>query len=55
MTLVPLRHYFKRGRVKVELGLARGKKTHDKRHDIKRKDAEREAKVAMGRARKERG
>lgn len=55
MTLIPLRLYFKRGRVKVELGLAKGKKTHDKRHDIKRKDADREARAVMGRARKERG
>ncbi len=55
MTLVPLRLYFKRGRVKVELGLAKGKKTHDKRADIKAKTADREAKAAMGRARKERG
>ena len=54
MTLVPLRLYFKRGRVKVELGLAKGKKTHDKRADIKRKTADREAKAVMGRARKER-
>ena len=54
-TLVPLRLYFRRGRVKVELGLARGKKTHDKRADIAKKTAEREARVAMGRARKERG
>lgn len=55
MTLVPLRVYFKRGRVKVELGLARGKKVHDKRADIARKTADREALAAMGRARKERG
>ena len=55
MTLVPLRLYFRRGRVKVELGLAKGKKTHDKRADIAAKTADREAKAAMGRARKERG
>lgn len=55
MTLVPLRLYFRRGRVKVELGLAKGKKTHDKRADIAKKTAEREARAAMGRARKERG
>jgi SsrA-binding protein len=55
MTLVPLRLYFKRGRVKVELGLAKGKKTHDKRADIKAKTADREARAAMGRTRKERG
>lgn len=55
MTLVPLRLYWKRGHVKVELGLAKGKKTHDKRADIARKTADREARAAMGRARKERG
>lgn len=55
MTLVPLRLYFRRGRVKVELGLAKGKKTHDKRADIAKKTAEREARAVMGRARKERG
>lgn len=54
-TLVPLRLYWRRGHVKVELGLAKGKKSHDKRADIKAKTADREAKVAMGRARKERG
>jgi SsrA-binding protein len=51
-TLVPLRLYFKNGRLKVELGLARGKKVHDKRADIAKKTAEREARAAMGRARK---
>jgi SsrA-binding protein len=55
MTLIPLRLYFKGGRVKVELGLARGKKTHDKRAHIAAKTAEREARAMMGRARKERG
>jgi SsrA-binding protein len=55
MTLVPLRLYFKRGRVKVELGLAKGKKQHDKRADIAKKTADREARAVMGRARKERG
>jgi SsrA-binding protein len=55
MTLIPLRLYWKRGHVKVELGLARGKKTHDKRADIAAKTADREAKAAMGRGRKERG
>jgi len=54
-TLVPVRLYWRRGHVKVELGLAKGKKSHDKRADIKAKTADREAKVAMGRARKERG
>jgi len=48
-TLVPLRLYWKRGRVKVELGLARGKKTHDKRAELAKKDAQREARAAVGR------
>ncbi len=55
MTVIPLRLYFRRGKVKVELGLAKGKKTHDKRAAIKEKTADREAKAAMGRGRKERG
>ena len=55
MTLVPIRLYWKRGVVKVELGLARGKKSHDKRADIAAKTAKREAESAMGRGRKERG
>jgi SsrA-binding protein len=41
-TIVPLRAYFKNGRVKLEIGLARGKRAHDKRESIKRKDLERE-------------
>lgn len=41
-TLVPLQVYFKEGRVKVEIGLARGKKLYDKREDIAKKDARRE-------------
>lgn len=42
LTLIPLRTYFKRGNVKVELGLGRGKKTHDKRQAIKEREARRE-------------
>ncbi len=41
-TLVPLQVYFKEGKVKVEIGLARGKKLYDKREDIAKKDAKRE-------------
>ena len=41
-TLVPLQVYFINGKVKVEIGLARGKKLYDKRHDIAKKDARRE-------------
>src|SRR5678810_749050 len=42
LTLIPLRLYFKDGRVKVELGLARGKKLHDKREAIRERDERRE-------------
>ena len=41
-TLVPLQVYFKDGKVKVEIGLAQGKKLYDKRHDIAKKDLRRE-------------
>lgn len=42
-TLVPLEVYFSNGKVKVKLGLARGKKLYDKREDIAKKDQKREA------------
>lgn len=42
LTLIPLRVYFKNGRAKVELGLCRGKQTHDKRTSIRERDAKRE-------------
>ena len=42
-TLVPLQVYFKDGKAKVEVGLARGKKLYDKRQDIAKKDQRREA------------
>ena len=42
-TLVPLQVYFKHGLVKVEIGLAKGKKLYDKRQDIAKKDQRREA------------
>lgn len=46
-TLVPLRLYLKGGMVKVELGLGRGKKIHDKRETIKQRDQKREAEREM--------
>ena len=46
-TLVPTRLYFKDGRAKVELALARGKERHDKRHDIAKRDAERQIDRAL--------
>lgn len=42
LTLVPLQVYFKDGRAKVEIGLARGKKLYDKREDIAKRDLRRE-------------
>jgi SsrA-binding protein len=42
LTVVPLRLYFKSGRAKVELGLARGKKLHDKRATLRERDVRRE-------------
>lgn len=48
-TLVPLELYFKGGRAKVRLGLGKGKKAHDKREDLKKRDAEREMARVMRR------
>ncbi len=47
MTLVPTRLYFKNGRVKVAVSLARGKKDYDKRETIKRREADRETRAAI--------
>jgi SsrA-binding protein len=47
MTLVPVRLYFKRGRVKVAVHLAKGKKEYDKRETMKRRDADRETRAAV--------
>jgi SsrA-binding protein len=51
LTLVPLSLYFKDGKAKVELAVARGKRTYDKRHDLARRDAEREIDRALRRRR----
>ncbi|MEZ5093705.1 SsrA-binding protein SmpB [Nocardioides sp.] len=48
-TLVPLQLYFKDGRAKVEIALARGKKSFDKRHSIAERQANREKEQALGR------
>ena len=50
LTLVPLSIYFKDGRAKVELALARGRRSYDKRHAIAARDAEREADREAARA-----
>lgn len=49
LTLVPLQMYFKDGRVKVEIALARGKRSFDKRQDLATRDANREIAKALGR------
>jgi SsrA-binding protein len=49
LTLVPLEVYFKGGRAKVRLALAKGKKLHDKRDDARKRDAERDMARAMRR------
>ncbi len=49
LTLVPLSLYFTAGKVKVELALARGKRSYDKRQDLAKRDADREVQRALGR------
>jgi SsrA-binding protein len=46
-TILPLEVYLKNGRIKVELGVCKGKKQYDKRQDQKRKDAQREVEAAL--------
>jgi SsrA-binding protein len=55
MTLVPLSLYWKDGRCKVELGLARGRKRGDKREAIRRREGEREVQRALRKVRRGRG
>jgi SsrA-binding protein len=47
LTLVPLKMYFKNGKIKVEIGIGRGKKFHDKREDIKLKEDRRDIERAF--------
>ncbi|HEY2092591.1 MAG TPA: SsrA-binding protein SmpB [Thermoanaerobaculia bacterium] len=51
LTIVPLRLYFKGGRVKAEIAVVRGKKLYDKRETEKKREADRETAIAMKRAR----
>lgn len=53
MTLVPTRAYFRNGRVKVEMALAKGKQLWDKRETERRRDADREARDAIARSRRQ--
>jgi SsrA-binding protein len=52
MTLVASKLYFKEGRVKLELCVAKGKKEYDKRHTLRQRDADKEARVAIRNQRK---
>ncbi len=47
LTLVPLEMYFKGGRVKVRLALAKGKRAHDKRETVRRREIDRETRAAV--------
>lgn len=47
LTLVPLRVYLRRGKIKLEIGVARGKKLYDKRETERKKDSDREARAAI--------
>ncbi len=47
LTLVPLRMYFKRGRVKVAIALVKGKQTHDKRETLRKREVDRETRAAV--------
>ena len=51
LTLVPLSLYFTDGKAKIELALARGRRTYDKRHELARRDAQREVERALRRRR----
>jgi len=55
LTLVPLKLYFKKGRAKLEIGLGRGKKLHDKRSALREREVRREMDKAARAGRRERG
>jgi SsrA-binding protein len=50
-TLIPLQLYFKEGRAKIELGLARGKRQYDKRQSVRQRELDREAEAELSRRR----
>jgi SsrA-binding protein len=54
LTLVPLQAYFKGGRVKLQIGLARGKRAYDKREAIRRRDTDRDTQRTLAEARRNR-
>lgn len=51
LTLIPTKMYLKNGRIKLELAVAKGKKLHDKREAERRREADAEARAAIGRTR----
>jgi SsrA-binding protein len=55
LSIIALRMYFKDGHAKVELGMGKGKKNYDKRQDLAKRDADRDAAREMGRALKQGG
>jgi SsrA-binding protein len=55
MTLVPLSVYLRRGRVKIEIGICRGKKAYDKREAIRKRDADRDMERTLRRSGREQG
>ena len=52
LTVVPLRLYFSKGRAKVEIALARGRRLRDQRQELAKREAEREAERAIARKRR---
>ena len=54
LTLIAVRAYLKNGKVKIELGLGKGKALEDRREEIKEREGDREARAAMGHARHKR-
>ena len=52
LSAIPIRMYFKDGRAKLELGIGRGKKKHDKREDLKKRSATREMDQALKRSKR---
>ena len=51
LSCIPLKIYFKKGKIKLEIGLAKGKKKHDKRESIKKRDVNREIQKTLRRSR----
>ena len=55
LTVIPLKLYFSKGRAKIEIALARGRKLYDKRQAIAKRESQREAERSMARNQRTRG